>query len=63
MLQFLLNDDVVPSSLILFTLMMGAISSSETSVPTRAIRHHIPEDGILNSHRRENINPNRCIIS
>jgi hypothetical protein len=28
----------------------------ETSALTRATRRHIPEDGILHSHRRENVN-------
>jgi hypothetical protein len=38
------------------TLKMEAILSSETSVHTRSrTRHHIPEDGILHSHRRENL--------
>jgi hypothetical protein len=31
---------------------MEAILSSETSVPTRDTRRHIPADGILHSHRR-----------
>jgi hypothetical protein len=35
------------------TLKMEAIHSSETSVHTRSIQRHIPEDCILQSHRRE----------
>jgi hypothetical protein len=35
--------------------MMEAMSSSETSVLTRATRRIILEDGILHSHRRENL--------
>jgi hypothetical protein len=35
--------------------MMEAIRSSETSVLTRAAGRHIPEDGILRGHRRENL--------
>jgi hypothetical protein len=36
------------------TLKMEMIRSSETSVYTESTRRHIPEDGIIHSHRREN---------
>jgi hypothetical protein len=41
--------------LVLFNMMTETMSSSETSVITRATRRHIPEVGILHSHRRENL--------
>jgi hypothetical protein len=44
---------VVPSSLIIFTLIIDAIHSSETYVITRATRRHIQEDSSPHSHRRE----------
>jgi hypothetical protein len=44
-----------PSSLILSTVMMEAILSTETSVLLRTTRHGILEDGILHNHRSEHI--------
>jgi hypothetical protein len=46
---------VVPSSLILVTLMMEALHSSGTPVFTKATWRNTPENSILYSHRREDL--------
>jgi hypothetical protein len=51
--RFLRN--VLHTSRNLSTLKMEAARFSETSVPTRSTRRHIPEDGTLRGHRRGNL--------
>jgi hypothetical protein len=55
LLRLLVTANVVRNSTILVTLIMEALLSSETSIPTRAMRRNILEDGILHSHRHENL--------
>jgi hypothetical protein len=50
----LVTANVVPSSLIVVTLMMEALSSSESRFLQVTCRN-IPEDVILHSHRRESL--------
>jgi hypothetical protein len=53
-LQLLVIANVVPSLLILGTLVMKAIRSSESSVLNKIHADNIPKDCILHSHRSEN---------
>jgi hypothetical protein len=45
-IRLLVTANVVPSSLIVVTLMMEATRSSKTSALAKATRRHILEDGI-----------------
>jgi hypothetical protein len=44
------------------TLKMELIRSSETSVHIRSARRHIPKNGILHSHRSENLKSYKCVL-
>jgi hypothetical protein len=46
-LRLLVTANVVPISPILSTMMMEALTSTETSVLRRAIKRNIPEDAFL----------------
>jgi hypothetical protein len=53
--RLLLTANVFPTTPDLVTMMMEALSSSETSVLTASIRRNIPEDGSHHSHCREDL--------
>jgi hypothetical protein len=52
----LVSANIFPSALVPITLIMEVMSSSEKSVPTLAAWRHTQEDGIIHSHRHENMN-------
>jgi hypothetical protein len=60
--RLLVTANVVLISPIFVTLMKEALSFSETSVLTRAIRRNIIEDTSLHSHRRENLRSNYIVV-
>jgi hypothetical protein len=55
MLRLQVTTNVL-SSPILVTLMADAIRCYEMSVLSRAMERQVPEDGIIHSHRRVNLN-------
>jgi hypothetical protein len=64
--RLLVTTNVIPNSLILVTLMMEAVRSSETSVLARVTGRNIPEYGILHTRlltKRQMIVFRRALIS
>jgi hypothetical protein len=48
-------DELGTSAITSNQSMLQRKTSPETSVPIRATRRNIPKDGVLHSHRRENL--------
>jgi hypothetical protein len=55
--RLLVTANVVPTSPILFTMIMEVLRSTDTSVLTKTTRCNISDNAILHGHRRENVKP------
>jgi hypothetical protein len=55
-------NSIIFVGVIYFTMKMEETRSSETSVYNKPTVRHIQEDGILHSHRRENLRSYRINI-